>query len=244
MKAWITAAEQVMHAQALPGASLAVAFEVRVVLEEGLGYADLATHTPVQPDSIFRLASDSKAITSILIGMLIGNHKLSLSTKPFATVLSGLRGPHGTAPVDPRVKDITVGDLLAHAGGWDTNALGYDPSFDGTAQERALGLRSAPTCEQSIEYILGVRLNFTPGTKPVYSKFGYCVLSATIAAVTHMTYGQAASAMLFNPPHTLWTSYQPAGRFWPFQFIEAGGLLALSVLLIAAAVRVVRRRLA
>jgi hypothetical protein len=47
-------------------------------------------------------------------------------------------------------------------------------------------------------------------------------------------------------PHgyTQWTSYQPASRFWPFQWIESGWLLALSVLLIAATVWLVRRRAA
>jgi hypothetical protein len=40
------------------------------------------------------------------------------------------------------------------------------------------------------------------------------------------------------------TSYQPASRFWPFQWIEGGWLLALSVLLIAATVWLVRRRAA
>jgi len=44
--------------------------------------------------------------------------------------------------------------------------------------------------------------------------------------------------------YTNWTSYQPASRFWPFQWIEGGWLLALSVLLIAAAVWLVRRRAA
>jgi hypothetical protein len=39
-----------------------------------------------------------------------------------------------------------------------------------------------------------------------------------------------------------WTRYQPASRFWPFQWIESGWLLALSVLLIAATVWMVRRR--
>jgi ABC-2 family transporter protein len=45
-------------------------------------------------------------------------------------------------------------------------------------------------------------------------------------------------------PHgyTQWTSYQPASRFWPFQWIEGGWLLALSALLIAAAVWLVHRR--
>jgi hypothetical protein len=44
--------------------------------------------------------------------------------------------------------------------------------------------------------------------------------------------------------YTQWTSYQPAGRFWPFQWIESGWLLALSLLLIAATVWLVRRRAA
>jgi ABC-2 family transporter protein len=44
--------------------------------------------------------------------------------------------------------------------------------------------------------------------------------------------------------YTLWHSYQPVSRFWPFQWIEGGWLLALSVLLIAAAIWLVRRRAA
>ena len=40
------------------------------------------------------------------------------------------------------------------------------------------------------------------------------------------------------------TTYQPIGRFWPFQLVEAGWLLALSVFLIATAVWLVRRRAA
>ena len=44
--------------------------------------------------------------------------------------------------------------------------------------------------------------------------------------------------------YTQWTSYQPGSRFWPFQWIEGGWLLALSVLLIAATVWLVRRRAA
>ena len=44
--------------------------------------------------------------------------------------------------------------------------------------------------------------------------------------------------------YTLWTSYRPASRFWPFQWIEDGWLLALSALLIAVTVWLVRRRTA
>jgi hypothetical protein len=44
--------------------------------------------------------------------------------------------------------------------------------------------------------------------------------------------------------YTQWTSYQPVSRFWPFQWIEGGWLLALSVLLIGATIWLVRRRAA
>jgi hypothetical protein len=42
--------------------------------------------------------------------------------------------------------------------------------------------------------------------------------------------------------YTQWTSYQPARRFWAFQWIEGGWLLALSVLLITATAWLVSRR--
>jgi hypothetical protein len=44
--------------------------------------------------------------------------------------------------------------------------------------------------------------------------------------------------------YTQWTGYQPASRFWPFQWIEGGWLLALSALLIAATIWLVHRRAA
>jgi len=57
---------------------------------------------------------------------------------------------------------------------------------------------------------------------------------------------QAASVVQYLTRHgyTLVTSYQPGSRFWSFQWIEGGWLLALSVLGIAATVWLVRRRAA
>ena len=57
--------------------------------------------------------------------------------------------------------------------------------------------------------------------------------------------GAANSQVLSYLTHhgyTQWTSYQPGSRLWPFQWIEGGWLLALSVLLIAATVWLVGRR--
>jgi hypothetical protein len=49
---------------------------------------------------------------------------------------------------------------------------------------------------------------------------------------------------LIQHGYTQWSSYQPASRFWAFQWIEGGWLLALSALLIAVTVWLVRRRAA
>ncbi len=51
-------------------------------------------------------------------------------------------------------------------------------------------------------------------------------------------------AWLSQHHYTQWISYQPAARFWHFQLIEGGWLLALSLILIAATVWLVRRRAA
>jgi hypothetical protein len=56
--------------------------------------------------------------------------------------------------------------------------------------------------------------------------------------------GVSPAQCLTQHGYTWWAAYQPGSRFWPFQWIEGGWLLALSVLLIAATVWLVRRRAA
>jgi hypothetical protein len=56
--------------------------------------------------------------------------------------------------------------------------------------------------------------------------------------------GETFAQCLAPHGYVQWTSYQPDSRFWPFQWIEGGWLLALSALLIAAAIWLVRRRAA
>jgi hypothetical protein len=60
-------------------------------------------------------------------------------------------------------------------------------------------------------------------------------------ALTPRTFDPLQYRYLTQHGFTQWTSYQPASRFWAFQLIEGGWLLALSVLLIAATVWLVRR---
>ncbi len=68
------------------------------------------------------------------------------------------------------------------------------------------------------------------------------------ASVPKGSIGKPSSATLAQcfaqHGYTLWTRYQPPSRFWPFQWIEGGWLLALSVLLITTTIWLVHRRAA
>jgi beta-lactamase class C len=75
---WLDRLEQ-RHAVA--GLATAVVIDDKVAYEHTLGYADAATRQPVTPDTVFRLASLSKAFATALTGMLVDDGKLSWDTK-------------------------------------------------------------------------------------------------------------------------------------------------------------------
>jgi hypothetical protein len=62
------------------------------------------------------------------------------------------------------------------------------------------------------------------------------------ASVQNSQSPDAFTNWLTQHGYTLWQSVQPDSRFWPFQLIEGGWLLAVSVVLIAGTVWIVRRR--
>jgi ABC-type transport system involved in multi-copper enzyme maturation permease subunit len=64
------------------------------------------------------------------------------------------------------------------------------------------------------------------------------------ASVQNSPNPNALTNWLTQQHYTQWTSYEPASRFWHFQLIEGGWLLALSAVAIAAAIWLVRRRAA
>ncbi|HXB51035.1 MAG TPA: ABC transporter permease subunit [Streptosporangiaceae bacterium] len=84
-------------------------------------------------------------------------------------------------------------------------------------------------------------------TPMFYRTFPQVHRSAPKGTAVHVQKGQTLLDVLHylaRHGYTEWTRYQPASRLWPFQWIEGGWLLALSVLLIAATVWLVRRRAA
>ena len=170
----------------IPGATLAVVRKGKIVYARGFGYADPAARKAMRPDSLFRIASISKPITSAGIMQLVDRKKLRLTDRVFDIL--DIK-PVGKGKIDPRLKKVTVRQLLLHTGGWDRSRSG-DPMFRPVKIAKAFGLDPPASSKQIARYMLTVPLDFDPGRRHAYSNFGYCLLGRVIEARTNMTYEQ------------------------------------------------------
>jgi CubicO group peptidase (beta-lactamase class C family) len=97
----------------------------KIVYYKAVGYNDLAAKTPLQKDAIFRIASQTKAITSVAIMILFEEGKLLLSDPVSKyipsfkkeTVLDKFNAADTTYTTLPAARDITIKDLLTHTSG-------------------------------------------------------------------------------------------------------------------------------
>lgn len=163
----------------VPGISLAIARDGKLVLQQGFGIADETTKAQVTPEHLFRIASVSKPFTSAAIFALIEQGRLR-----FEDLVFGEKGKLGfdfTKTLPEPVKEITVAHLLTHTcGGWSIH--GADPMF----------LQPAMNHRELIEWTLKNQpLTEKPGTKYAYSNFGYCILGRLLEKLTGLPYAQA-----------------------------------------------------
>jgi CubicO group peptidase (beta-lactamase class C family) len=179
----------------VPGAAVAVAKSGRLVYVRGFGMADADRKLPVQPESLFRIASVSKVFTAAAVCRLVEDGRLAFTDKVLDLVK--LKPPLN-ADMDKRWKDITVQHLLDHKGGWDREKSG-DPMMRPINIARALGVASPARQEQTITYMLGQPLDFDPGSKAVYSNFGYCLLGRVIEKASGRPYEKYVVETLLKP---------------------------------------------
>ena len=181
----------------VPGAALAVVRDGKIVYARGFGYADRDTRAPVGPGSLFRIASVSKPITSAAVMQLVErkDKKLRLGDRVFDILKLE---PAGKGKVDPRLKGITVRQLLLHTGGWD-RGKSFDPMFRPVRIAKALGAVPPAGPMHVARYMLTVSLDFDPGSRYAYSNFGYCLLGRIIEAKTNMTYEQYVRRHVLAP---------------------------------------------
>lgn len=171
----------------VPGMSVAIAKDGKLVYVKGYGYANKATGEKVTPASLFRIASVSKPLTSVAIMQLIETGCLQLEAKVFGD--SGVLGnKYGTPPYKGNITNITIHELLQHTGGgWSNDS--DDPMFTDTSL----------TAGQVISHTLDNRpLVNEPGKVYAYSNFGYCVLGRVIEKITRMRYEEYVKANILT----------------------------------------------
>ncbi|HDJ32865.1 MAG TPA: class A beta-lactamase-related serine hydrolase [Bacteroidetes bacterium] len=180
----------------IPGASVAIARNGKLVYAGGMGYADMDTETPAEPLHLFRIASVSKLITAAAVFHLVDEGKLSLDSRVF--------GPEGILDTtlypdiaDPRALQITVGHLLDHSGGWTTRWGDHMFIPDVIAEE--MGVPPPPSIETIIAFALGKPLHFTPGSWSSYSNLGYAILGEVVEQVSGMEYERYVRQELMEP---------------------------------------------
>ena len=180
-----------LQQQAIPGASVAVVKDGKLIHARGYGFADPETGRTADPFTIFRYGSVSKPITAIAAMKLIEEGLLSLDQEPFE-MLSHLPVIPGETE-DPRLKNITLEQLMTHSGGWNTNR-----NVDGEVWRAVSQLGKRDDAEM-FRYGRSVPLATDPGTGYSYSNYATQTVGLLIEHVTRTDYEKWVQDNLMQP---------------------------------------------
>ncbi|MCY3552119.1 MAG: serine hydrolase [Candidatus Poribacteria bacterium] len=183
----------------IPGGSIAIVKDGRLIYARGFGYANKESNERMSPDHLFRIASVSKSITSIAIMKLIDEGAINVDAKVFGA--DGLlSGPNYNTILDPSVKNITVRHLLHHTSGWGFINKNGDPMFLNRYIAQQMGENPPVDSEAIIQFMLTTQtLNNEPGTNYFYSNFGFCILGRIIEHISGKSYENYVKTELLNP---------------------------------------------
>jgi CubicO group peptidase (beta-lactamase class C family) len=166
--------QQQMQNLHIPGLSLAVLKEGRIVNAKGYGLANLETNTPARPETVYKIASLSKPFIATAIILLSQEGKIGLDDK----VSKYLDGSPDTW------KDITIRHLLTHTSGIVRDPVDYHPYND------------QPVAEV-IKSVYPLPLSFEPGDKWLYSNVGYFALAEIITKASGTPWNEFIAERLF-----------------------------------------------
>jgi CubicO group peptidase (beta-lactamase class C family) len=193
----------------LPGAVVLVMRNGYLVYEKAFGIANPNSGEYLRTDHIFRIASQTKAITSTAVMMLWERGHFRLDD-PVANYIPAFKNPtvlvdfnedDSTFSTRPAASPITIRQLLTH-----TSGLGYG-IIDGDARMRKIYQKAGvvdlfttenTSIQESVERLAGLPLHHDPGTKFTYSE-GLDVLGYLVEVITGKPYDQFLRDELFEP---------------------------------------------
>lgn len=201
--------DETISGNQVPGLVAMIVKDGKIVYHEAKGLADVPSNTAMAEDQIFRIASQSKAITSTAIMMLWEEGKFGLDDPisryipEFSNpqVLTGFRYGDTTYSTRPASREIRIRDLLTH-----TSGLGYG-LIDGDEQMKMIyhkaGIVDLFTTEpvkisDNIKKLAKLPLHHDPGSKYTYSE-GLDVLGYLVEIVSGMPFDQFLKTRIFDP---------------------------------------------
>ncbi len=183
--------EAVNHGD-VPGVVVLVAAPDRVLYHEAFGKMNVAQGTEMRKDAIFRIASMTKAITSVAVMMLVEQGKLGLEDDVSKylpefknpQVISSLDLSAGTYETRPATHPITIRQLLTH-----TSGIGYSWSEPGLALVEKVTGKTSPA---------ELPLVHEPGEKWTYGA-GPKVLGDVVAKLSGQPIEVFLESRIFRP---------------------------------------------
>ncbi len=173
--------DSLMRANQIPGVSIAVSVRGEVVWSEGFGYADLELGSPVTTTTRFRIGSISKSLTAAALGQLYERGALDIDAPVQHYV-----------PTFPQKRwPVTVRQVAGHIAG-----IRHYASDD----EFLLNRRFA-TVQESLGLFQDDSLLFEPGTRYLYSTFGWNLLSAVVEQASGEEFLVYMREHVFRPLH-------------------------------------------
>ncbi len=181
-----------MTAAKVPGVALAVIHEQKVIYARGFGVTSIEDGgLPVTPETIFRIGSTSKPLTTTAIMRLVEAGKLELDT-PISEILPDLE-----FSVPGAIQAVTLRKLLSHTAALPTDADHYGP-------REAPGLRAGVYTD-----IANYPLVAPVGRIWSYSNPGINLAGYLAELVSDKPYAQLMQELLFDPLHMTRTTLDP-----------------------------------
>ncbi|QXD25988.1 beta-lactamase family protein [Opitutia bacterium ISCC 51] len=193
----------------VPGLVAIVARNGKIVFHKAYGESEVATGRGLKTDDIFRIASQTKAITATAVMMLWEEGHFRLDD-PISKWIPEFKNPQvldnynytkGTYTTITAKRDITIRHLLTHSSG-----IGYG-FIDGDERMKLIfkkagivdGWTTEPsTNEQNIKKLAKLPLHFHPGDQYKYAE-GLDVLAYLVEIISGVSFAEFLETRLFNP---------------------------------------------
>ena len=176
----------------------------QIVLDKAYGFANLATNKPMQINSIFRIASQTKAIVSIAFLQLVERNKIALDDKiekyipSFSNQQVALL-ENDTFKLTNRIRSITIRDLLTHTSG--ISSIDEYPKFKQLFEKYKLNQplnNGYISLKEEVDQIAAMPLVHQPGERFSYG-LSTNVIGRLIEIISGLTLDQYLFKNIFEP---------------------------------------------